>query len=190
MILFTPHTTFTRYMAPKRVLLIPLPLPSATMTFEHFNNNTTNTNNNMNIYGNSGTDGGSFGVYKLVTVGTSDKTIRVPSVLQMSKRSYRKAMVANLFFLKIEALASDSSFTTAHLISTIVTYFNFNTSPAENGVTVAADEIRPVVFHGGQPHRYWVPQSVRYRCCFRCSGLSIRKPLLFCIQFDVTGLRH
>ena len=178
-------------MAPKRVILTPLPLPSAIMTFGHSNNNTTSTNNNnnMKVFGTSSIDGGSFGVYKLVTVGTSDKTIRVPSVLPMSERSYRKSMVANLFFLKIEALASDSSFTTAHLISTIVTYFNFNTSPAENEVTVAADEIRPVVFHGGQPHRYWVPQSVRCRCCFRCSGLSIRKPLLFCIPFDFTGLR-
>ena len=56
-------------------------------------------------------------------------------------------MVANLFFRKIEALASDSSFTSADLISTIDTYFDFNTSPAENEATAAADKIRAVVFH-------------------------------------------
>ena len=55
-------------------------------------------------------------------------------------------MVANLFFRKIDALASDSSFTTADLISPIVTYFNFNTSPAENEATAAADKIRATVF--------------------------------------------
>ena len=101
----------------------------------------------MKVFGTSGIDGGSFGVYKLVTVGTRDKTIRVPFVLTMSERPYRKAMVANLFFRKIDALASDSSFTTADLISPIVTYFNFNTSPAENEATAAADKIRAAVFH-------------------------------------------
>ena len=130
-------------MAPKRVLLTPLPLPSATMTFGHHNN----TNNTMNTSGTSGIGGGSFGVYKLISVGTSDRTIRVPSVLPMSERPYRKAMVANLFFRKIEALASDPSFTSADLISTIATYFDFNTSPAENEATAAADKIRAAVFH-------------------------------------------
>ena len=116
------------------------------MTFGHSNNITTSTNNNMNIFGTSGIGGGSLGVYKLVTVRTRDKTIRVPSVLPMSERSYKKAMVANLFFRKIDALASDSSFATADLISPIVTYFNFNTSPAENEATAAADKIRATVF--------------------------------------------
>ena len=106
------------------------------MTFGHHNN----TNNTMNTSGTSGIGGGSFGVYKLISVGTSDRTIRVPSVLPMSERPYRKAMVANLYFRKIEALASASSFTSADLISTIATYFNFNTSPAENEATATADK--------------------------------------------------
>ena len=135
------------YMVPNRVLLTQSPLPSATMTFGISGNNNTNANKNMNISGTSGIGGGSFGVYRLGTVETSGKTISVPSVLPMSELPYRKAMVANLFSCKIEALVMDSSFISTDLISIIGTYFKFNTSPAENEATAAANKIGAAVFH-------------------------------------------
>ena len=101
----------------------------------------------MNITSASDIGGAAFGGYKLVTVGTSEQTIWVPVSLPMSERPYRKVMVANLFFRKIKALAVDSDFTSADLVSTIATYFNFNTSSAENEAAAAAKTIRATVFN-------------------------------------------
>ena len=107
----------------------------------------TSSNNIMNITSASGIGGAAFGGYKLVAVGTSEKTIWVPVALPMSERPYRNAMVANLFFRKIKALAVDSYFTSVDLVSAIATYFTLNTSPAENEAAAAAKTIRATAFN-------------------------------------------
>ena len=123
-------------MAPTRVLLTPPLLPFATMTFTNYGHTT----------GTSGTKTLSFGTFQLVKVGSSDGTIRVPSAIPMSEKPYRKAMVADLFFRKVKALAVDSAFSSADLVATIATYFDFNTSSAEIEAAKAAAGIRAAIF--------------------------------------------
>ena len=126
----------------------------------------------MNIAGTSGIGGAAFSGYKLVTVGTSEQTIRVPVALPMSERPYRKAMVTNFFFRKIKALAVDSVFISANLVSTIAAYFNFNTSPAEDEATAAAETIHDSVFYVGN-----------------LTGLGFQNQLGAAVLFDVTAER-
>ena len=123
-------------MAPIRVLQTQPLLPSATMSF-------TNT---CPTTGTSGTNTVSFGSFQLLKIGSSDGTIRVPSAIPMLEKPYRKSMVADLFFRKVKALAVDSAFSSADLVATIATCFDFNTSSAEIEAATAAERIRAAVF--------------------------------------------
>ena len=123
-------------MAPIRVLQTQLLLPSATMSF-------TNT---CPTTGTSGTNTVSFGSFQLLKIGSSDGTIRVPSAIPMLEKPYRKSMVADLFFRKVKALAVDSAFSSADLVTTIATYFDFNSISAEIEAATAAERIRAAVF--------------------------------------------
>ena len=96
--------------------------------------------------GTSGTNTVSFGSFQLLKIGSSDGTIRVPSAIPMLEKPYRKSMVADLFFRKVKALAVDSAFSSADLVATIATYFDFNTSSAEIEAATAAERIRAAVF--------------------------------------------
>ena len=55
-------------------------------------------------------------------------------------------MVADLFFRKIKVLAVNSAFSSAGLMSTIATYFDFNTSSAEIEAATVVERIRAAVF--------------------------------------------
>ena len=79
-------------------------------------------------------------------VGSSARTIRVPTALPMSEKPYRKAMVADIFFRKIKALALESDFSSADLVVTFATYFDFNTGSAEIESVAAANKIHDAVF--------------------------------------------
>ena len=144
-------------MASTRILLTPPLLPSATMAFTNYGHTT----------GTSGTSTVSFGSFQLVKVGSSDGTIGVPSAIPMSAKLYRKAMVADLFFRKVKALAVDSAFSSADLVATIATYFDFNTSSAEIEATKVAARIRAAVFQVeyltglGFRNQYGTPISYR-----------------------------
>ena len=96
--------------------------------------------------GNSGNVLNSFGSFQLMEVGSSAKTIRVPTALPMSEKPHRKATVANIFFRKIKALLLESDFSSADQVATIATYFDFNTESAEIESTAAADKIHDAFF--------------------------------------------
>ena len=64
--LFMYHTTCDRFMAPIQIIQPPSPLPLASRI-------TDNT----------------FEIYKVITVGTNNKMIRVPFALPMSERPHR-----------------------------------------------------------------------------------------------------
>ena len=115
-------------MAPRRVLQTPPPLPSATMAITKLGHTTGTSGNPLNT----------FGAFRLMEVGSSARTIRVPTALPMSEKPYRKAMVADIFFRKIKALALESDFSSADLVATIATYFDFNTGSAEIESAAAA----------------------------------------------------
>ena len=55
-------------------------------------------------------------------------------------------MVANLFFRVIKGLGIDSSFSSADLVATIATYFDFNTSSVEIEATAAVNFILATLF--------------------------------------------
>ena len=160
------HPTFTRYMVPKRRTFNSTPLPPTSITMSN------TTNNNMNITDTPGIGDAAFGGYKLVAVGTSEHTIQVPVALPMSKHPYRKVMVVNLFFRKIKTLATDLSFTSAKLVSTIATYFNWNTSPVEKKSSIAAETIPAAVLHVSN-----------------LTGLSYQNQYGAAVSFDITDAR-
>ena len=102
-------------------------------------------------------------------------------------------MVADLFFRKIKVLAVNSAFSSAGLMSTIATYFDFNTSPAEIEAVTVVERIRATVFQVeyltvlGFRNQYRVPVSYRpgdtrpvhlhyfaFRSALRAFSLDIR----------------
>ena len=123
-------------MAPRRVLQTPPPLPSATMAITKLGHTIGTSGNPLNT----------FGSFQLMEVGSSARTIRVPTALPMSEKPYRKAMVADIFFRKIKALALESDFSSADLVVTFATYFDFNTGSAEIESVAAANKIHDAVF--------------------------------------------
>ena len=135
----------------------------ATMAPQLNNNNTVKT---------TGTTGNAFGSYQLLAVGTSDKNIRVPVPLPMSQLPYRKVMVADLFFGTIKGLALDSAFSSADLIATTAGYFGFNTSSAEDEVTVASVKVRAAIFN-----------------IEHLTGLGFHNSKVDAVSFDPTGVR-
>ena len=113
----------------------------------------------------------------------------------MSKKPYRKAMVADLFFRKLKALAVDSASFSADLVATIATYFDFNTSSAVIEAATSAERIRAAVFQVeyltglGFRNQYGTPVSYSqgdtrpvnlhyfaFRSAFRVSDLDNRGP--------------
>ena len=153
-------------MVPKRHTFNSTPLPPTSITMSN------TSNNNMNITDTPGIGDAAFGGYKLVAVGTSEHTIQVPVALPMSKHPYRKVMVVNFFFRKIKTLATDLSFTSAELVSTIATYFNWNTSPVENKSSIAAETIPAAVLHVSN-----------------LTGLSYQNQYGAAVSFDITDAR-
>ena len=128
-------------------------------------------------------------------VGSSDGTIRVPAAIPMSENLYRKVMVVDLFFRKIKALSVNCAFSSADLVATIATYFDFNTNSAKIEAATAAERIRAAVFQVeyltglGFRNQYGTPVSYRpgytrpahlhyfaFRSTLRASSLDIRGP--------------
>ena len=132
-------------------------------TMKHKHNNTINGHI-------TGTSGNTFGSYKFLVVGTSERMIRVPVPLPMSQLPYRKAMVVDLFFGTVKGLAIDSIFSSADLVVMIAGYFDFNTSSAEEEETVAVKNIRAAIF------------DVNH-----LTGLALRDHKGGSISFDPTG---
>ena len=124
-------------MAPIRVLQTPPPLPFATISFST-NGHTTGTTGN-NVY--------SFESSQLMEVGTAATTIPASAGLRLSKKFYRTAGLAHSFFRMVKKLAVDSSFSSANLAVTLVTYFDMHTCLATIAAMIAAHTIRAAVFH-------------------------------------------
>ena len=102
--------------------------------------------NQTKINHTTGTFSNLFGAYQILTVGISNRMIRVPVPLPFSQPPYRKVMVADIFFRAIKGLAVDSSFSSADIVATITAYSDFNTIFAELETTQIADIIRSIVF--------------------------------------------
>ena len=79
-----------------------------------------------------------FGQFQRISVGTSDKTIRISVVLSMRETPYRKALVTQYFFRKIKHLATNNTFSHGYLMSTVASYFDFETRTAETESESAA----------------------------------------------------
>ena len=73
------------------------------------------------------------GKFQRIFVGTSDKTIRIPVVLPMRETPYCKALVAQHCFRKIRYLVTNNMSSYGYLISTVASYFDFETGTAEAG---------------------------------------------------------
>ena len=123
-------------MAPRWVLQTPPPLLSVTMAITKLSHTTDTSDHALNF----------FGSFELMEVGSSAKTIRIPTALPISKKPYHKAMVTDIFSRKIKALALESDFFSVDLVATIATYFDFNTGSTESESATVADTIYDAVF--------------------------------------------
>jgi len=87
-----------------------------------------------------------FGRFQRISVGTLDKTIRVPIVLPMREAPYRKALIAHHFFKKRHHLIASVTFIHGDLVFTITPYFDFETWSAEAQSEVAASVIQKIFY--------------------------------------------
>ena len=105
-------------------------------------NNTINNNNISNLGGgSSGSTFANFGVYQQIPVGLSELSIRTLVSDNNSAKSYRKALIAKLFFHQILSLTDSSSVFCNDLLATIAAYFEINTGSAEREAEAAAQSI-------------------------------------------------
>ena len=93
-----PCCTFSRYMAPNSVFLShTTPLIMSSFKKKHTNNTIRS----------GAVD---FGQFQQISVGSSDKTIRIPVILPMRDSPYRKALVTQHYFRKIKHLVTNNTF--------------------------------------------------------------------------------
>ena len=130
-----PCCTFIRYMVTNSVLLshtVPLIISSFIKTIP--------------INDTDRSSAADFGQFQRISVGTSDKTIRVPVALPMKEAPYRKALVAQQFIRKIKHLATNNTFSHRDLMSTVVSYFDFETGIAKTGSESAILLVHRAIF--------------------------------------------
>ena len=96
----------------------------------------------MNLGGsNSGSALVNFGVHMQTPVGLSEFSIRILVPVPISVESYRKALIANLFFHQILSLVDFLSVSINDLMATVATYFDINTRSTERKAEAAAQTI-------------------------------------------------
>ena len=113
-----PCYSFRRYMAPK---------------WEFFSHTTpsimsSSTNSAHDIIS---SDTSTFDQFHWVSVGMSGQTIRVPIVLPMREAPYRNTLINHHFFNKIKYLTVNDTFSHGDLVSTVSSYFEFETVSVE-----------------------------------------------------------
>ena len=96
----------------------------------------------MNLGGsNSGSALVNFGVHMQTPVGLSKFSIRILVPVPISVESYRKALIAKLFFHQILSLVDFPSVSVKDLMATVATYFDINTRSTEREAEAAAQSI-------------------------------------------------
>ena len=72
-----------------------------------------------------------FGQFQRISVDSSNTSLRVSVVHPMRWAPYRKALVNQHFFRKIKHLATNNTFSHGDLMSTVASYFDFETGTTE-----------------------------------------------------------
>ena len=130
-------------MAPTTVLIKPTTTKTIMNSFapNTLTNNTLSLSNGIN-----GPTSSYFGVYKQTSVGSGDVFVRKLVPAAISADTYRKALIAKIFFRQILSLTDASSVSFSNLMSAVVSYFSLSTGSAEREAETAVATIRSNLF--------------------------------------------
>ena len=130
-------------MAPTTVFIKPTTTKTIMNSFapNTLTNNTLSLSNEIN-----GPTSSYFGVYKQTSVGSGDVFVRKLVPAAISADTYRKALIAKIFFRQILSLTDASSVSFSNLMSAVVSYFSLSTGSAEREAETAVATIRSNLF--------------------------------------------